>query len=172
MTAGTTSAMRPEREGTSVPSPRRRGLTCLAAAALLANAQAPPSQHEESGADSGQRLFESYCSACHQYDRQGMGEAPPLDSSPWVAGPPERLIRIVLHGVEGRIEIEGKVYDREMPGFGGTLSDRQTAALATYARSRFGAGPEPVPVAEVRRVRQAHAGRTRYWPASKLLELR
>lgn len=120
----------------------------------------------------GESLFDSYCSACHQYDDQGMGEAPPLDGAPWVTGPADRLVRIVLHGIKGRIEVRGKLYDREMPGFGRMLSDRQVAALVTYTRSRFGAKRPAVKPSEVARIRQEHAGRTEYWPADELLRLR
>ena len=120
----------------------------------------------------GVRLFDSYCSACHQYDDQGMGDAPPLDNSPWVVGPAERLVRIVLHGVRGRIEVDGKEYDREMPGFGGTLSDAQVASLVTYTRARFGSDGGPVEAYEVARVRKDNEGRTAYWSASELLEIR
>ena len=127
---------------------------------------------QDSDPDGGPQLFDSYCSACHQYDDQGMGEAPPLEGAPWVTGPPERLIRIILHGVSGRIEMAGKVYDREMPGFGRVLSDRQTASLATYVRKRFGQVTEPVMPAEVNRIRQEQAQRTTYWPADELLEIR
>ena len=120
----------------------------------------------------GQRLFDSYCSACHQYDDQGMGEAPPLEASPWVAGPSERLIRIILHGIKGRIELHGKVYDREMPGFGKVLSNKGAASLATYVRRRFANIEAPVTLAEVGRIRRAHADRTAYWLANELLEIR
>ena len=129
-------------------------------------------QDEARGSNSGAKLFEAYCTACHQYDNQGMGEAPPLDDSPWVNGPPVRLIRIVLHGVEGRIEVKGRTYDREMPGFGRVLSDQQVAALASYTRARFGTPSPRVTAEEVERVRRESAGRTDYWPADQLLELR
>ena len=122
--------------------------------------------------NAGERLFESYCSACHQYDDQGMGEAPPLENSPWVTGPAERLVRVLLHGVTGRIEIGGRVYDREMPGFGGVLSDEEAAKLATYTRSRFGADDATVTANEVARIRREHADRTKYWSADELLRLR
>ena len=129
-----------------------------------------------SGQDSdradGKRLFDSYCSACHQYDDQGMGEAPPLENSPWVIGPAERLLRIVLHGVKGRIELGGKVYDREMPGFGRMLTDVEVAVLVSYTRSRFGSAGANVTAADVARVRQRHSGRTEYWSADELLRLR
>ena len=134
-----------------------------------------PAVAQEQGAGStsdGERLFDSYCSACHQYDDEGMGEAPPLANSPWVVGPSKRLVLVVLHGVSGRIELNGRTYDREMPGFGRILSDQQTAALATYTRQRFGAAEPLVTPDEVKRIRQEHADRTEYWPASELLELR
>ena len=141
--------------------------------ALMPLALPAGAQEQSAGPTSdGERLFDSYCSACHQYDDDGMGQAPPLANSPWVVGPRRRLILIVLHGVSGRIELNGRIYDREMPGFGRILSDQQTAALATYTRQRFGAAEPLVTSDEVKRIRQEHADRTEYWPASELLELR
>lgn len=162
----------------SLPSPHLAGrstrqfcakaLLTLMPLALTAGAQ---EQSAESTND-GERLFDSYCSACHQYDDEGMGEAPPLENSPWVVGPSERLVLILLHGVSGRIELNGRIYDREMPGFGRILSDQETAALATYTRQRFGAAEPNVTPDEVKRIRGKHADRTEYWPADELLELR
>ena len=63
-------------------------------------------------AEAGNAQFQNHCAACHQYDGQRMGDAPPLAGSPWVTGPEDRLIRIVLHGVRGRMEVSGKVYDQ------------------------------------------------------------
>ena len=117
----------------------------------------------------GGELFQSYCAACHQYDGQGVGEAPPLDNTPWVIGPAERLIKIALHGVRGKMEIQGKTYDREMPGFGQVLSDEDAATLLSFVRSRFGALEEPISVAMVHQVRTANEGRTDYWTVDELL---
>lgn len=148
-----------------------RLLAKSALATLLALGLGNVSGQERSGRQ-GQQLFDTYCSACHQYDDQGMGEAPPLEGAPWVLGPAERLIRIVLHGVTGRMVVADKEYDREMPGFGEALSNRQIATVATYVRARFGSSTAPVSEAEVQRVREEHAGRTSYWQADELLELR
>src|SRR5262249_13679711 len=38
----------------------------------------------------GATHFKSYCAACHQYDGQGAGDAPPLSNSPWITGPEHR----------------------------------------------------------------------------------
>lgn len=116
--------------------------------------------------------FRNYCAACHQYDGQGMGSAPPLSGSPWVKGPEDRLIRLALHGVSGPMEVGGKIYDQEMPGFGEVLTDADMAALLTFVRSRFGDGSPPVTEAAVRRVRAREQGRTQYWRVSELLEQR
>src|SRR5207247_8310594 len=91
-------------------------------------------------AEPGRIRFQTYCAACHQYDGQRMGDAPPLAGSPWVTGLEDTLIKIVLHGVRGPIEIEGKTYDQEMPGFGRVLSDADVASLLSFVRRRFG-GP-------------------------------
>ena len=117
----------------------------------------------------GLAQFQSYCAACHQYDGQRMGDAPPLAGSPWVQGPPDRLIRIVLGGVRGRMEIAGQTYDREMPGFGQILSDADAAALISFVRARFGASGAPVTPAAVGAVRDASRSRTGYWSVDELL---
>ena len=97
-----------------------------------------------------------------------MGDAPPLDRSPWVVGPQDRLIRIVLHGVRGRIEMSGKTWNQEMPGFGPIMSDSEVAALVTYVSGRFGEPGPPVTPAAVSEIRTANAMRNRYWTIEEL----
>jgi len=138
-------------------------------AAALAGCAAHPQTAQMPNADPGQTHFESYCAACHQYDGQGMGEAPPLDGSPWVSGPPERLIKIVLHGVRGSMEIEGKTYNREMPAFGQILSDSEIASLLSFVRRRFASATEPLTPAEVSRIRSLNQSRKDYWSVEELL---
>ncbi len=145
-----------------------QGVIALCAAVLLVGCMASVRRARVADRDPGEPLFAAYCAACHQYDGQGVGQAPPLEHAPWVVGPPDTLIKIVLHGVRGRIEIAGKVYDREMPGFGEILSDRETASLLTFVRRRFGGPGEPVTPAAVRGVRSAHAERTDYWRIEEL----
>jgi mono/diheme cytochrome c family protein len=116
----------------------------------------------------GQLQFRDYCAACHQYDGQGMGDAPPLDASPWVTGPQERLIKLVLHGVRGPMQIAGKTYDVEMPGFAPVMPDGDVASLLSFVRKRFGGIDDPVTAEAVTRVRAAHRGRTGYWSVEEL----
>ena len=157
----------------------RRGLRTILSAglcmpALLAGCASHrrPARAAAAAPDRGSRHFQNYCAACHQYDGQGMGDAPPLAGSPWVTGPEDRLIRIVLHGLRGRMEIEGKLYDQEMPGFGQVLPDADLAALLTFLRGRFGASGTPVTAEAVGRIRAANQSRTRYWSVEELLAIR
>lgn len=119
----------------------------------------------------GKTQFENYCAACHQSDGQGVtAEAPPLAGASWVAGPQDRLIRILLHGVRGPIEVSGKTYNREMPGFGQILSDEEIATLASFVRGRFGGPGTPIEPVAVSRIRAATRQRTGAWTADELLE--
>ena len=112
--------------------------------------------------DHGRIQFQNYCAACHRYDKQGMGDAPPLDASRWVTGPEDRLTGIVLHGLRG---------DREMPGFGQILSDTDVASLLSFVRMRFGPHIAPITPAAVSRVRAIHKTRTDYWSVEELLKI-
>lgn len=116
----------------------------------------------------GEKTFRDYCAACHRYDGQDVGEAPPLHASPWVDGDAEPLIKIVLHGVRGRIELQGKVYDREMPGFGSILADKEVADLLSFIRTTFHEAGKPVSAEDVRRIRERNAGRSEYWRVEEL----
>lgn len=98
------------------------------------------------------------------------GEAPPLEASSWVSGPEDRLIKIVLHGVRGRIEVAAKQYNQEMPGFGAILSDADIAALVSHVRARFGGASTPVSPSTVSSIRAAYPQRTDYWTVDELLK--
>lgn len=116
----------------------------------------------------GEKLFFSYCAACHRYDGQEMGEAPPLEEAEWVTGPESRLIRIVMHGLTGRIVVRGETHDREMPGFGEILDDEKLAELLSFVRRHFGEPSPAISVEAVKKVRQADSGRSRYWTVEEL----
>ena len=56
----------------------------------------------------GREQFVAVCAACHGVDGQGVPSlGPPLVNSEWVPGAPEIAIRVVLHGLEGPIEVGG-----------------------------------------------------------------
>ncbi len=121
----------------------------------------------EASAGRGAELYQQFCAACHQSEGGGVPDMfPPLAGSDWVAGDKGRLIRTVLHGMQGPIMIDGRQYDEVMPGHG-FLSDGDVAALLTYVRDRFGNGADPVHDSEVTLVRNSE-DRQAPWPASEL----
>ena len=127
---------------------------------------------ERSDMATGRVLFANYCSACHQVDGSGMeGGGPPLAGSSWVAGPDSRLIRIVLGGVRGVIDVGEQSYDREMLSFGKVLSDEEIASILTFVRDRWGVANTAVSAESVSKIRVATKNRTQYWTVEELLEL-
>jgi len=122
-------------------------------------------------ADPGRTRFETYCAGCHLNEGPWMrGEAPPLEGSSWVKGPEQIVIRIVLHGLRGPIEVAGAKYNQEMPGFGPILTDDDLASLLSYVRARFGGGASPVAAEALGRLRAAHPGRMELWTVDELLK--
>jgi len=150
----------------------RRILTLTALALVLALTALLARTGSDSGAQAepGSAQFEAQCASCHESDGRGTeGGPPPLQDSPWVAGPETRLIKIVLHGLRGKVEVQGKTYNLEMPGFAKTMTDEDVAAVLSFVRRQWGGRPEPIAPAEVRRIRDATRDRTDYWTADELL---
>lgn len=115
----------------------------------------------------GADLFAQQCASCHGSAGSGTGGAfPPLAGSEWVTGGEERLIRIVLHGLEGPVEVRGTRYTGVMPAFGSRLSDEEIGALLTHLRSSWGHDASEVTAEEVQEVREEYSGRTGPWSPS------
>ncbi len=85
----------------------------------------------------GKQLFSANCVACHQATGLGLaGVFPPLAGSEWVTGDERLLANILLHGIDGEITVQGKVYRGVMPPFG-QLGDAELAALASHIRNTW-----------------------------------
>ncbi|MBC3785336.1 c-type cytochrome [Spirosoma utsteinense] len=84
----------------------------------------------------GQAIYQQYCLACHQADGSGVPNLnPPLRGTDWVLGDKNRLINVLLKGLQGE-EVEGEVYDNAMPAHD-FLDNTQIADVLTYIRSNF-----------------------------------
>lgn len=114
-------------------------------------------------------LYARQCATCHGDDGAGMRRVyPPLAGSAWVTGDPERLARLLLHGLQGRIEVKGTFYNGVMPAFGQRLSNAEIAALMTHLRTSWGNAADSVSAEVVRSVRARHADRTSPWTAEEI----
>jgi cytochrome c oxidase subunit II len=92
-------------------------------------ADAPPEDVEvdlpEDWFEQGREHFHTHCVACHQADGSGIpGAFPRLAGNPFVTGPAQNVIHVVLNGRAG------------MPSFGG-VSDEQLALIISYVRQAW-----------------------------------
>lgn len=125
----------------------------------------------EPDAAKGATLFLANCAACHQATGLGVpGAFPPLVKSVWVTGSEDRLVKAILAGLAGEIEVNGVKYNGNMPNIGAGLKDSQIAHIATYVRQAWGNVAEPVMDTKVAEVRKAIGNRAQYNPADLLKE--
>jgi mono/diheme cytochrome c family protein len=83
-------------------------------------------------------------------------------------GDTDRLVRILLHGLQGPMEVRETRYNGVMPAFGQRLSDAEIAAVLTYVRTSWANGASDVTEADVREVRRQFPNRQQPWSASAL----
>lgn len=115
----------------------------------------------------GREVYENVCATCHQTHGGGQdGKAPTLRGTTYAVGDQERLVRILMHGLEGPLKIEGRVWNMEMPRFEG--SDEDLADVLTYVRRSWGNGVEPIALETVARVRAAAGDRVKPMTAAEL----
>jgi mono/diheme cytochrome c family protein len=126
----------------------------------------------------GKRQYDLVCMACHQATGLGIeGVYPPLAGSDWVTGSPDRVIRILLHGLKGPITVNGKQYGvAAMPAFGKVTgggynwNDDRVAAVLTYIRQSWGNSAEPITPDQVAAV-VAQVGDRKEWTAEELEQI-
>ena len=118
--------------------------------------------------ESGKQTYAGLCAACHQPTGKGLdGLAPPLADSEWVNGNPERIIKVVMHGLRGPIKVKGVTYSYDMPA-AGFLTDVQITGVLTYLRREWDHEAAPVPLELVQKIRVETKGRTDAWTEGEL----
>jgi mono/diheme cytochrome c family protein len=128
----------------------------------------------------GKILFNSAgaCVTCHQPNGQGVpGVYPPLAGSEWAQGSADRVIRIVLFGLQGPVHVRGADFGAAvMPAFGPTgtfgWSDEKIADVLTDVRQEWGNKAPPITPEQVAAIRAAEASRTKAWMQDELLKIK
>jgi len=121
----------------------------------------------------GRALYQKACAACHGLTGEGLPNlAPPLLDSEWASGPTDRLIQIILHGLEGPIEVNGRKYEPpavlpSMPAVD-SLSDTEIAAVLSYVTREMGQRSRTNSADQVTVIRNRFAGRQVPWTAAEL----
>lgn len=119
-------------------------------------------------------MKDGYCNTCHQANGKGLTGSgfPPLAGTNWVMGSEERLIKLVLKGLYGPIEILNKKYPGQVPmtPFGEMLNDEEVAAVLTYVRNSFGNKASAITPEKVKLTREAVKNKTGFYTPEELLK--
>jgi len=124
----------------------------------------------------GAKIFKTVCQTCHGDDGNGIQSlAPPLNESQWVKGDKHKVAAIVLFGLSGPVNVNGKVYKApevsgEMPGIGSNdeFSDSDIAEVISFIRNAWSNKAEPLTAQDVQKVRQMYKGREKGFTAEEL----
>ncbi len=119
--------------------------------------------------EAGKAQYLAICVACHQPTGLGLPPVfPPLVKSEYVTGNPERMIAIILNGVMGPIEVDGKPYNNMMPAQGAVLTDTKISQVASFVRASFGEGASPITPEQVAEARKKYGARPTGWTEAEL----
>jgi cytochrome c oxidase cbb3-type subunit 2 len=127
----------------------------------------------------GKKLFNNAaCNTCHQATGLGQpGVIPPLAGSEWVVGSEERVVRIVLYGLQGPVKVKDATYSAalmpafgKVPGSGFNWTDDKIAAVLSYVRQEWGNAAGPITVEQVNAI-HAKEGDRKAWTADELQKL-
>ena len=137
-----------------------------------AKAQALLAQADRELVQRGQAIFKELCATCHGGDAKGVSvgggsmPAPALANNADVsAQAPDKLVRILLHGLSG--PVNGKTYGDIMPALGGN-TDNYIASVLSYIRGNFGNNASVVREADVTRIREITKSRKDPWTMAEL----
>ncbi|HMJ68342.1 MAG TPA: c-type cytochrome [Cyclobacteriaceae bacterium] len=123
----------------------------------------------------GRQQYLGVCAGCHGNDGEGIRRlAPPLAGSEWVLGDERRLALLVLHGIEGEMEVAGKRYGVPdilpvMPSHS-PLDDGAITSILIYIRNEWGNNAGGVNRRTVGRLRHTTQGRVVPWTVRGLNE--
>jgi putative membrane-bound dehydrogenase-like protein len=146
-------------------------LTWPGKAGATETAVRPLTAAEKEQFELGKQTYLLTCAACHQPHGLGQeGLAPALVDSEWVTGSEKRIARIVLQGLRGPINVNGKQISLEMPPLG-ILEDQQIAAILTYVRREWNHTASPVTSEFITKTRAETASREEPWTEADLLKI-
>jgi mono/diheme cytochrome c family protein len=116
----------------------------------------PPVPHQLSAETYtlGHKLYENYCSACHQSHGQGLAPYfPALRGNEAVTlAEPNDMVKTLLLGAPSDPS-QAYAAHVQMPSFGKVLNDKQIATLASFIRASWGNDAAPVTAEQVNALR-------------------
>jgi nitrite reductase (NO-forming) len=127
----------------------------LAAVTQATQSAAAGKLTKEEQIQAGQQLFAGTCSVCHQATGAGMpGVFPPLAKSDFLAADLTRAVNIVLHGLNGKVTVNGQEFNSVMPPMT-QLNDDEVANILTYVLNSWGNPGGQISADDVKKQRAA-----------------
>jgi len=108
----------------------------------------------------GETLFKMFCIGCHGPQGEGLTNIAPTLHSDWVSGDQEVLVKVLLQGLQGEIEINGELqhFEAPMPAFGAALGDGEIASILSYIRKTWTDAETDITAEFVQEVRNGEEG--------------
>ena len=127
----------------------------------------------------GEQVFyeEGSCYTCHRDHGEGIIRVyPPLVGSEWVTGDPDRLMKLTLHGVWGKIRVRGEIFEPAkgvppMTAIGNFFTDAEIAGVLTYVRNSWGNDASRIHPEDVKRVREETKARQKFYSPEELTKM-
>ena len=117
--------------------------------------------------------MEGFCGTCHQPDGKGLISSgyPTLVNTSWIENDNDQLIKIVLKGLYGPIEVNGIKYEGQVPmtAYEKLLTDQQIADVLTYVRQSFGNDLSAIQKEDVEAVRKSIKNKKGFYTTQELL---
>lgn len=118
----------------------------------------------------GNRFYVRDCASCHGENGQGIEKVyPPVINSKWITAEKSIPIRIVLHGVRGEVEVQGKHYDGVMPSFKARLSGAEIAAILNFLRKKSDDNLSKITQQDVLTIDKKYSNRSHPWSPDELM---
>lgn len=116
-------------------------------------------------------IFKQLCQTCHGADGKGITvgsstPAPSLYANKYVTGDPDKIVKILLHGLKG--PIDGKTYPDVMPALGAANDDTYIASVISFIRNDLGNKAKVVTADDVKKIRAQTQSRTTNWTIAEL----
>ncbi|WP_229598187.1 DUF7133 domain-containing protein [Runella aurantiaca] len=123
----------------------------------------------------GLQLYRTICATCHGADGKGIQDlAPPLKGSEYIDGSMRRLAAIILHGVSGPIQVNGKLYqlNNEMPALinNKEISDQDITDIIRFTQNAFAKEGKGISVDDVKKMRERKPDGNGIFNEKQLLE--
>ena len=123
---------------------------------FLTTALMQPDPSFEASMKRGKDLYTMHCQTCHMANGEGVGMVfPPVAKADYMLEDRARAIKETIFGVSGKMVINGKTYNGNMPPI--YINDQETADVLTYIFNSWGNKDKAFTKEEVAKVRAAHS---------------